>query len=74
EFVVSTRYTMEGQDADGKKLVFVMCPENELGGRIAPGESLTGFVCLTGVKTLQGVRILYDPTAQMSYSIAWEIK
>lgn len=74
EFNVSTRYSMEGQSPEGTKLVFMMCPENELGGRIAVGESITGFVCLKGVDTPAGARVLYDPTHQRDYTIAWELK
>ncbi|MCE5258211.1 MAG: hypothetical protein LLG44_04015 [Chloroflexi bacterium] len=74
EYTVSTRYTMEGQNQEGNKLVFVMCPENELGGRLAEGESMTGTVCMTGFDTLAGLKIMYDPTAQMHYTIAWELK
>ena len=71
EFNVSTRYTMEGRDATGTKLIFTMCAANELGGRIAIGESVTGDVCLAGTKTLEGVQVVYDPTAQQDYKTSW---
>jgi len=71
EFNVSTRFTMEGRDATGSKLVYTMCDANELGGRIAIGESVTGDVCLGGVKSLEGVTIVYDPSAQQDYKISW---
>ena len=74
EYNVSTRYTMEGQDQKGTKLVYVMCPENELGGRIDVGESITGNVCLKGFDTIPGIKIYYDPTAQREYSIVWTLK
>lgn len=72
EFNVSTRFTMEGRSADGVKLLFTMCPANELGGRISIGQSVTGDVCLANTKTLDGVQIVYDPSAQQAYQISWE--
>ena len=72
EFNVSTRFTMEGRDAAGTKLIFTMCPANELGGRIPIGGKIVGDVCLAGTKTLEGVQIVYDPTAQQAYKISWE--
>ncbi|GEM_PF-4675925 len=74
EFNVSTRYSMEAFNTEGNKMVFMMCPENELGGRLAIGESMTGFVCLSGADSPAGVVVNYDPTHQMAYSIAWELK
>lgn len=71
EFNVSTRYTMEGRDVAGTKLLFTMCPANELGGRIAIGEQVTGDVCLANTKTLEGVQVVYDPSAQQAYQISW---
>jgi len=74
EYNVSTRYTMEGQNQEGTKLVFMMCPENELGGRIDTGESITGTVCLKGFDTVAGIKVYYDPTAQRDYTIVWTLK
>lgn len=71
EFNVSTRFTMEGRSAEGTKLLFTMCPANELGGRIAIGEKVTGDVCLANTKTLEGVTVVYDPTAQQDYKTSW---
>jgi hypothetical protein len=72
EYNVSTRYTMEGRNAAGNKLVYTMCPANELGGRISVGNSVTGDVCLIGVDTLDGVQVVFDATAQQDYKISWE--
>lgn len=74
EYNVSTRFTMEGFDPEGNKLVFVMFPANELGGRISSGASITGDVCLSGADSPAGVKVYYDPTAQLAYTIGWELQ
>lgn len=71
EVNLSTRLTMEGRNAAGTKLIFGMCPANELGGKIASGGTITGDICLAAVTTLDGVTLVFDPTAQQAYTISW---